>query len=233
VNAAHEQAVRYLDLHTNPPARKPSKPPAAKRAAAPKAKAKAKPKATKARKPAAPKPEATRHANGLRRRGRQPAEPPSGRPTSKSARTMLARRGELKEPRDVRELLDSTLRAITSRHGSSQGFLDWLTCRKMLASVDALEQKRRRERGELLARALVDQHVIGWVEALHRELLTTAAEALADAVGNLALSGATREQWVTAAVETLSGHVSGLKRRVLRGIRASEVPSGTIPRSET
>lgn len=184
-----------------------------------------KPKAAKA---AASKPEPKKSSKtGLRGRGRPKRQP------TEAQQAVIARRGELAEPSDVRDLLDLTLREITTRHGSSQGFADWLTCRKLLAAIDTLEQRRQRERGELLSRALVDHHAIGWIDALHHLLLHDGAEAIAATVRDAALAGEPLEHCIKLTCGALSGHLGAASRRVRAGLRGARVPSGAVPRDES
>jgi len=143
------------------------------------------------------------------------------------------RRGELAAPRNIRDLLGLTLQQVTDRHGSSAVFLDWLQARKLIATVDSLEQRRLRERGELISRALVDRHVFGAYDALHRQLLHEAAATIAARCYELCRAGSPVEEAEQAACGIVSDHLKGVDRKIRAGLRGAAVPSGKVPRCES
>jgi len=118
-------------------------------------------------------------------------------------------------------LLDLTLRQITDRFGSQQGFADFLDQRKKLADTLARELQIDRDRGLLVPRAFIETHVIGLIDGTNRRLLTDVPRSLCRELFSLAKSGAPVEEAESTTRKLIEKQIGGEKTRVLRAIAKS------------
>jgi DNA excision repair protein ERCC-4 len=125
-----------------------------------------------------------------------------------------------------------TLAEITDRHGSSQALIDWLSARKLLVHVDLAEQRRRRERGDLVSRAMVEHHCVGAIDGLCRALLYDAAPNIVRQLHDRVLGGSAREELEQQVCDIMSAQLKLAVRRIRAGIRGAACPNGNVPRSD-
>lgn len=132
-------------------------------------------------------------------------------------------------PADASELMNLTLRQITDRYGSAQGFIDWLEARKLIADTARTESRNERDDGRLIPRELVRTVLFGYLEQLHKRLLGEAAPTVARRVRG---AGLTSEQSVALVRDTLSAELNTARRHILGGlrtIRANDNPPAVVP----
>lgn len=118
-------------------------------------------------------------------------------------------------------LLDLTLRQITDRFGSQQGFADFLDQRKKLADTLARELQVDRDRGLLVPRAFVEMHVFGLIDGAWRRLLQDMPRPLAAEIYSLSKSGAPIEDAIRVTQRSVSSQLQHVKDRAAKSVRAA------------
>jgi hypothetical protein len=129
-------------------------------------------------------------------------------------------------------LLDLTLREITERFGSFQGFADYIDARKKIADTYARELKNADSRGLLISRAFVRTHVIGLIEATNRRLLSDTPKTLCRELYALAKSSAPIEDAERAARNLIGKQLESVKAKATKNLRRPS-PSSKEPTRST
>lgn len=115
---------------------------------------------------------------------------------------------------------DLTLREIVARHGTVQGFRDWLDAAKKIADIREKDLKNQETQGRLIEREFVRTHVFGALEAGNRRLLADSPKTIARRIYALARGDAPLEEAETVVREIISSQlkpVSASAARALRG----------------
>ena len=120
---------------------------------------------------------------------------------------------------DAEELLDLTLREVTDRYGSIQGFEDAVDIRKKLAEIVKLETKNEQIDGRLISRELVRTHVVGLIDEVCRRLLRNAAATIAARIAPGIRSGDSIEETTELVRELLSAELGTVRRRSAAALR--------------
>lgn len=139
----------------------------------------------------------------------------SGRPEPLKPRAAVASEPDLDDvPAD--KLPDMTLRQITERFGTMQGFQDFLDARKTAADIRTKELKNRVLEGRYIEREFVRVHVFGLLQATNDRLLTDMPRSAASIVFSLSRSGGSQHDVELALRERVSVDLESAKTRVIR-----------------
>lgn len=158
-----------------------------------------------------------------------------GRPKA-GAKPATASDSDYSQPRDVTDLLSCTLAELTTRHGSAQGFADWLSTRKQIAETSRLESRNDRDAGRLISAELVNTHVLGMIDGQNRRLLSNPPRTIAIRALSVARNGGTLEDLIalgTAAISTELRVTVAQARRAIRACRTGDHPPPVTPPGET
>lgn len=134
-----------------------------------------------------------------------PVAPPPGPPTD--------------EPADAEALLDLTFRVIAERHGSVEGFQDWLDARKRVGEIKRIEIQNATTSGRVVSRELVRAHLFGALDAANRRLLTDTPKTIARRLYALAKSGADLQEAEAAVRDLISSQLKPMKANAARVLR--------------
>lgn len=120
---------------------------------------------------------------------------------------------------DLDALLDLTLREITDRFSSQQGFTDWLQARKITADTRRLELANAETAGRLISRELVKTHVFGAIDGTFRRLLGDVPKTIARRLLAAAASRAPVEDVEREVRDIISRQLRDLKVTAARKLR--------------
>lgn len=124
-----------------------------------------------------------------------------------------------KQPWEVPALLDTTLRDIIARYGSTTGFVDWLTSMKLIESITGIRLKNAETEGKLVSRKLVKDGIIDPIDAAHRRLLTDGAKTMAVRSKALLDSGRPLEDVEEFFRDQIASFIKPVKARVRRTLQ--------------
>lgn len=151
-----------------------------------------------------------------------------GRPKA-GAKPANASDTDYSQPRDITDLLQCTLLELTTRHGSAQGFADWLDTRKQIAETARLESRNDRDAGRLISAELVGVHVFGMIDGQNRRLLNNAPRTIAVRALSLARNGGTLEELTTLASSAISTELRVTVAKARRAIGACKTGDNPPP----
>lgn len=157
-----------------------------------------------------------------------------GRPRA-GAGPATASETEHSKPRDVTDLLSCTLIELTTRHGSAQGFADWLDTRRQIADTARVESRNDRDAGRLISSELVAHHVIGMLDGQNRRLLNNAPRTIAVRAMSAVRSGGTLEQVTELVRSAISSELRitvASARKAIRACSTGDNPPGVTPAAD-
>lgn len=199
IDSAHYDAVAYLEKHgAEPP--KPESPPK-KKQSTPKEKEKT--------------PYGKRGGYAKRRNEIEQAPVPDI--GSESEPDIEAEAGHV--PERIEPFADMTLRQLLARFGTETAFKDWLAALKSLEDVREKRLKNMSTEGRLIAREIVDQHVMGAIDEAMTRLLNDAAKTIAAQSQASAKAGNPVEHIQGEVREVMESHIKGMKAKALRALR--------------
>ncbi len=169
---------------------------------------------------------ATMARTSMRGRGR----PKAGKAPATASDT------DYSQPQDVTDLLQLSLHDLTSRHGSAQGFSDWLDTRKQIAETARLESRNDRDAGRLISAELVKHHVFDLLDGQNRRLLTNTPSTISVRALSAARNGSTLEDLRALIASAIGAELRVSRDRVRRAIRACKAgdnPPEVTPAAET
>lgn len=85
-------------------------------------------------------------------------------------------------PADIRAFADMSLKELVQRFGTDIAFLDWLKATKMIEDVNEKRLKNAQTKGELVSRKLVKVGIVDVIESAHIELLDDGSKTIAQRV---------------------------------------------------
>lgn len=145
------------------------------------------------------------------------------RGVTKGAVTLACRRGGALFPaiegRFVRLSHPATAAWLADGDATTAAESRELLVRKRSAEIERLETRNAKERGELIERSLVKNHLFGMVDATNRRLLGDTPKAIAKEVMPLAKSGASQEEIERRIRDHISSQLSEMKTAATRILR--------------
>src|SRR5688572_7912179 len=126
---------------------------------------------------------------------------------------------------NLEALLDMRLRDVNEAFGSSQAFRDWITARKLVAETERVESRNDRDAGRLVSKELIRSGVFTFLNTLAKSLLNDMPKTIALRVR----SQLPREESEKLISDLLGAQIAHAKERVLRGLRAAQIPGNVEP----
>src|SRR5688572_6935798 len=119
---------------------------------------------------------------------------------------------------DVAKLGELTLNEIVERHGTVQGFIDYVDALKKIAETHRLALKNAEVEGSLISRELVRTHVFGAIDAVNRRLLTDSVKTIVGRAYAMTKAGETAEEIQRVAAELMSATLAPAKTAAARAL---------------
>lgn len=122
-------------------------------------------------------------------------------------------------PEDIRAFADMSLRELVSRFGTDTRFCDWLRATKSIEDINEKRLKNAVSRGELVSRDLMKIGVIEPIDAAHRKMLTDGAKTIARRLTAMHDAGRSLEDCEEFVVDQISSFIRPVKSKVARALR--------------
>lgn len=132
------------------------------------------------------------------------------------------------QPANAGDLLNCTLLELTTKHGSAQGFSDWLETRKQIAEVARLESRNDRDARRLISSELVRMYVFDLVETQNRKLLTVVPQTLAVRAVSAVRANKPLEEVKAMITSAIGTELRVSKEKVRRAIRACKAGDNPV-----
>lgn len=153
-------------------------------------------------------------------RGKQAAQKAASHPTPPDATVEGPPPAVLELPENVAAFADWTLQDIVNRFGTDTAFVDYLKAAKAIEDLREKRLKNAEREGELIPRALVEQHVVGAYERVHINLLTDGAQTIGTRVHAMAKADSDPDECKQFVARTISKMIKAAKADIDRALRA-------------
>lgn len=120
---------------------------------------------------------------------------------------------------DASSWADLSLREVSSRFGGEPQFTNWIKALAIIETVRERRLKNEESEGSLIARSLVETHLLGLIEEQHQRLLTDLPKTLARTVRAHAQSNTPLEQSEREIRSVLGKTLEATKSKVSRKLK--------------
>jgi len=160
-------------------------------------------------------------ASYLAERNTSAAAPTPKRPQGRRAKANL---GDIdndplqRVPENIRAFADMSLRELAAMFGTDHGFIEWLNGLKRIEDIHEKRIKNAKAEGELVARDLIAEGVIGPIEQAHRKMLTDGAKNISRRVAAMAKAGSTESECEKYVHDQIGSFIRPVKTQMQRAL---------------
>lgn len=154
-------------------------------------------------------------AEDLRKRGLDgDANTSKNAPVSNNSGAALSRKRVV--TRD--DIYNLTIAQIVSEFGSVEAYRSYIEISSKLVDLDAKQLKLAVQRGELISREFVEQHIFSYLEQMSSRLLAEACQQIAMTLRESALSGADIPAMQKEAHDVIAAIIAPSKRKAITNL---------------